>query len=240
MTSRPPACGCASAPDSRDFICCWCGAGSKYSTDVKSLARLHGALLRAECAAKNPTPRTITKPEVRCSKFDFHSAIMRDERLPFSLRLQNHFHRLAHRAAPAARAWCNAPPPSPPATHRPPPRQIPRVSAAPNPQYHLRQNKRRSSQFFLRQKFFNRAGLAQCGRPAGRENQSSIRPRAFCRRRRPRRDPADLQARAPRQHQAEAVADVEPFELALAADENRAVRQHAVHVAEEQFDPARW
>ena len=31
------------------------------------------------------------------------------------------------------------------------------------------------------------------------------------------------------------IADVEAFELALAADEDRAIRQHTVHVAQEQL-----
>jgi hypothetical protein len=57
-----------------------------------------------------------------------------------------------------------------------------------------------------------------------------------CRRRRwPGRDPAGFQTGAAQQHEAETVLNIEWFELARRPDEHRAVGQHAVHVAQEQF-----
>ena len=58
----------------------------------------------------------------------------------------------------------------------------------------------------------------------------------FRHRRRPRRDPADLEAGPAQKYQAQAVPDVEPLDFLRSADEHRAVGQHAVHVAQEQFD----
>ncbi|NJM55134.1 MAG: DUF444 family protein, partial [Verrucomicrobiae bacterium] len=50
--------------------------------------------------------------------------------------------------------------------------------------------------------------------------------------------PADLDVEAREQPQAEPVLDVEPLELGLQAHEDIGVREHAVHVAEEQLHAA--
>ena len=87
-------------------------------------------------------------------------------------------------------------------------------------------------QFFPREQIFDGGGLAQVVALLDEKiNLQFLRPQ-LRRQRGPRRNPADFHSRAPRQHDTEAVADVEPLYLALAADKDRTVRQNAVHVAQ--------
>src|ERR1019366_2373436 len=92
------------------------------------------------------------------------------------------------------------------------------------------------AQFFLRQEFFDRGDLAVTVFLLDEKIDFEFARAQGRRRRWPGRDPADFQAGAPQQHEAETVLDVEWFELTRAADEHRTVGQHAVHVAEQELD----
>ena len=195
MTSSPPASGCASAPDNRDFICCWCGGSIIFHRG--EIARVAGRIrcARPSAAAKHKASATNARLAVdgqqstassddrfscHLSHVTCHFSINGDDRIPFSLRLQNHFHHLAHRAASARRARDEIRRRlhlRPRVGHR---HANPPAPAAPNPPRRRRQNKPRSNPVFPAPAIFPPRRSCSVCRLAGRENQFSIPSRAAC------------------------------------------------------------
>src|SRR6266487_3451126 len=237
IRNLPSPSGRASAPLNRYFIwLCW--GGSKYSLVVKRLA------VPRDDDWVCPPPRVTATTNAAASKpinalavapFTISSGVIRDELGPFVLRLQNQFRHLAHGTVTTARL-----------------RDVVRDRF--RFRHAVGHHHRHARALQHTQVHDVVAHVANLGprEPGARQEAFhgghftfllldeeiyfQFVGAEFRRRGGAAGNPAGFEPRAPQQHETQSIQNVEPLDLLFAADENRGVGQHAVHVAEEERD----